>query len=70
MEELNLFLNLKFTYKTTKEKFALLDLSVSPETVARRCSVKKLFLKISQNSRARVSFLIKLQASGKRMGSS
>ena len=36
----------------------------------RRCSVKKVFLKISQNSQentcARVSFLIKLQASGLR----
>ena len=36
------------------------------EAVTRRCSVKKVFLKISQNSqentRARVSFLIKLQA--------
>ena len=34
--------------------------------VARRCSVKKVFLEISQNSQentfARVSFLIKLQA--------
>ena len=38
----------------------------SQETVASRCSVKKLFLEISQNSSenncARVSFLIKLQA--------
>ena len=38
------------------------------EAVAQRCSVKKLFLEISQNSRentcVRVSFLIKLQASG------
>ena len=38
------------------------------EAVVRRCSVKKVFLKISDNSqentRARVSFLIKLQASG------
>ena len=38
------------------------------EAVARRCSVKKVFLEISQNSQentcARVSFLIKLQASG------
>ena len=38
------------------------------EAVARRCSVRKVFLKISQNSLentcARVSFLIKLQASG------
>ena len=37
------------------------------EAVAQRCSVKKVFLEISQNSRentcARVSFLIKLQAS-------
>ena len=34
----------------------------------RRCSVKKVFLKISQNSKentcARVSFLLKLQTSG------
>ena len=38
------------------------------EAVARRCSVKKVFLEISQKSQentyARVSFLIKLQASG------
>ena len=38
------------------------------EEVSRRCSVKKVFLKISQNSQkntcARVSFLIKLQAIG------
>ena len=38
------------------------------EVVARRCSLKKVFLEISQNSQentcARVSFLIKLQASG------
>ena len=36
------------------------------EAAARRCSVKKVFLEISQNSQentcARVSFLIKLQA--------
>ena len=36
------------------------------EAVAQRCSVKKLSLKISQNSQknacARVSFIIKLQA--------
>ena len=40
--------------------------SFSTEAVAQRWSVKKLFLKISQNSQentcARVSFLIKLQA--------
>ena len=39
-----------------------------PEAVARRCFVKKVFLKISQkpqeNTCARVSFLIKLQTSG------
>ena len=41
-----------------------------PEAVVRRCSVKKVFLEISQNSQentcARVSFLIKLQALGLR----
>ena len=40
----------------------------SIETIAQRCSVKKMFLEISQNSPentcARVSILIKLQASG------
>ena len=39
--------------------------SIKAEAVVRRCSVKKVFLKISQNSQentcARVSFLIKLQ---------
>ena len=38
------------------------------EAVAQRCSVKKVFLEILQNSQentcARVSFLIKLQTSG------
>ena len=38
------------------------------EAVNRKCSVKKVFLKISQNSQentcARISFLIKLQVSG------
>ena len=40
--------------------------SLLSKAVVRRCSVKKLFLEISQNSQentcARVSFLIKLQA--------
>ena len=40
------------------------------EAVVQRCSVKKVFLEISQNSQEntcpRVSFLIKLQASGLR----
>ena len=39
-----------------------------PEAVVRRCSVRKVFLQISQysqeNTCARVSFLITLQASG------
>ena len=39
-----------------------------PEAVAQRCSVKKIFLEIPQNSQektcARVSFLIELQAWG------
>ena len=39
---------------------------ICPEAVARRCSIKKLFIEILQNSqentRARVSFLIKLQS--------
>ena len=43
---------------------------VSLQAVAQRCSVKRLFLEISQNSQenicARVSFLIKLQAIGLR----
>ena len=41
---------------------------ISQEPVVQRCSVKKVFLEISQNSQenpcARVSFLITLQASG------
>ena len=44
-----------------------LNLFDTSEAVARRCSVKKVFLEISQNSQentcAIVSFLIKLQAS-------
>ena len=44
-----------------------LDLQL-PEAVVQRCSVKRLFLEISQNSQenacARVSFLIKLQGLG------
>ena len=39
-----------------------------PEEVAQRCAVKKVFLEISQSSQentcARASFLMKLQASG------
>ena len=49
----------------------LLFCSLSPkegEAVVQRCSLKKVFLEVSPNSqentRARVSFLIKLQALG------
>ena len=39
-----------------------------PEAVTRSCSLKKMFLKVSQNLQkntcARVSFLLKLQTSG------
>ena len=42
----------------------------TPEAVVQRCSIKKVLLKISQNSQenisVRVSFSIKLQASGDR----
>ena len=42
----------------------------TPEAVVQRCSIKKVFLEISQNPQqntcARVSFLIKLQASSPR----
>ena len=45
-------------------------MSVIKEAAVQRCSVKKVFLVISQNSQentfAKVSFLIKLQASGLR----
>ena len=44
----------------------ILSAELSLETIVQRCSVKKVFLGISQNSQenicARVSFLIKLQA--------
>ena len=49
-------------------KEVLLVRQVYSEAVVQRCSVKKVFLEISQNSQentcARASFLIKLQASG------
>ena len=39
---------------------------IAPEAVTRRCSIEKVFLEISQNSQenscAKVSFLVKLQA--------
>ena len=46
----------------------VLGLILASEAVARRCSIKKVLLEISQNSKentcASVSFLIKLRASG------
>ena len=48
-------------------KARILSSHEGPEAVTQKCSVKKLFLEISQNSQEntcpRVSFLIKLQAS-------
>ena len=47
--------------------YKTLPVATTKEAVSRRCSVKKLFLEFSQNSLentcARISFLIKLQAS-------
>ena len=52
--------------KNKQIKFKTFTFFRNAEAVARRCSVKKMFLEISQNSQgntcARVSFLIKLQA--------
>ena len=52
----------------TAESFNFNFQQVSPEEVIRRCTSKQMFLKISQNIQenacARVSFLIKFQASG------
>ena len=49
-------------------KWKFEDYLIGSEAVARRCSVKKVFLEISQNSQenaiARVSFLERMQASG------
>ena len=49
-----------------KLDYVFAPLSLSTKAVAQRCFVKKVFFKISQNSQentcARVSFLIKLQA--------
>ena len=54
-----------FTPQTLKQDILKIIL---PEAVARRCSVKKMFLEISQNSQentcARVSILLNLLASG------
>ena len=55
----------KFRDFISKKYFALI-LNLNSEAVGRRCSVKKVFLKLSQNSQnntcARIPFLMKLQA--------
>ena len=60
------------TYNTKREGVEISSFFVIlyTEAVTRMCSVKKVFLKMSQNSQentcVRISFLIKLQASGYR----
>ena len=53
-------------YQTVSKNAGAARCKCSSEAVAQRCSVKKLFLEISQNSQentcARVSLLLKLQA--------
>ena len=65
------FLIRPFSYKilnilTTKMAFKMKEKVLLIEAVVQRCSMKKVFLEISQNSQenicAGVSFLIKLQA--------
>ena len=62
--------NAKFILTNCKDRFKIYITTTRnqvSEAVSRRCSVKKVFLKILQNSQkntcVRVSFLIKLQAS-------
>ena len=61
------FKNLSFIYFTIY--LSLKYIWYVLEAVTQRCSVKKVFLEISQNSQentfARVSFLIKMQAKAK-----
>ena len=64
----DLFEKFYMTYKSSDFHFArnlYQPSDISIEAVAQRCSVKQVFLEISQNSQesnsARVSFLIKLQ---------
>ena len=72
--EKKLFLNIFLKVHSKLEEFLFFKTGtiftpVFLEAVVRRCSVKKVFLEISQNSQettcARVSFLIELQVSGK-----
>ena len=58
----------KLLFSYNKSEFTIFTALILPsEAVVQRSSVKKMFLKVSQNSQentcARVSFLIKLQAS-------
>ena len=59
---------LSYQKEETSKTDNVVDKPDTPEAVVQRCSVKKMFLEISQNSQentcVRVSFLIKLQASG------
>ena len=56
----------KIITEKSANSFKMDNLCRSIEAVVQRCSVKKMFLEISQNSQkntcARVSFLIKLQS--------
>ena len=61
------YLDKLFALNTAEDAFERIEFECK-ETVVQRCSVKKLFLEITQNSQenacARVSFLIKLKAPG------
>ena len=65
MEKVLIF-NIGTTALNKRVKICFSTWTLITEAVAQRCSIKKVFLKISQNSQentcARVSFLIKLQA--------
>ena len=65
-DELTIFNSLENEYYN--EVAILMNISEFAEAVVQKCSAKKVFLEISQNSQqntcARVCFLIKLQASG------
>ena len=71
IEEVSIVVNLKFgvnpSSKRKVNKNVATESKQDLKAVVQRCSVKKVFLEISQNSQenicARVSFLIKLQAS-------
>ena len=65
-DELTTFNSLENEYYN--EVAILMNISEFAEAVVQRCSAKKVFLEISQNSQdntcAKISFLIKLQALG------